>query len=118
MKSLLGIKLKRTLLIALAKKDFLPENPTKREELLKKYNKHIIPLEEAEWYGLTLTEALKKLAKENEPPVVDKTPLKIKFREEYLQQLKETKSEEITPSTRQSSWTSNLNPFNKFNKTV
>lgn len=96
-------------MLALAKKDFLPDNPAKREELLKKYSNHIIPEEEAEWYGLTLGEALEKLDKQNQVPV-DKTPLKIKFREEYLQQLKAVKSEEA-PALKPSSWASTLNPF-------
>nr|CAG4637439.1 EOG090X0GHI [Ceriodaphnia reticulata] len=118
LKSNLGIKLKRTLLLALAKKDFLPNNPSKKEELLKKYQKHILPEEEAEWYGLTLPEALEKLGKA-EKVVVERKPLKLKFREEFIEQLKEKQLEESSagsksPST-SSSW--NLNPF-KFNKTV
>jgi large subunit ribosomal protein L28 len=105
-------------LLALAKKDFLPNNPIKREELLQKYQKHIIPLEEAEWYGLTLAEALEKLGKpeqvEVEVPAV-KQPLKVKFREEFIEQLKTEQVKPAPPSSK-SSWTS-LNPF-KFNKSV
>lgn len=103
----------------MAKKDFLPNNPAKRDELLEKYSKHILPEEEAEWYGLTLGEALEKLGKQTEVPV-DKTPLKIKFRNEFIDQLKGNTNEEgITPTkpSSSSSWTSALNPF-KFNKTV
>lgn len=112
LKSNLGIKLKRALLLALAKKDFLPNNPKKREELLEKHKHHIIPLEEAEWYGLTLPEALEKL-KQMQPKPAEPVPLKIQFREEYIQQLKENKTGEEVPSpTPSSSWTKLLNPFN------
>ncbi|KAI9557549.1 hypothetical protein GHT06_017377 [Daphnia sinensis] len=115
LKSNLGIKLKRTLLLALATQDFLPNNTAKREELLKKYQKHILPVEEAEWYGLTLSEALEKLGKHEEVPI-QKIPLKVKFREEFIEQLKE-KQTEVAATSPKSSWTDTLNPF-KFNKTV
>lgn len=115
LKSNLGIKLKRTLLLALATQNFLPNNTAKREELLQKYQKHILPVEEAEWYGLTLSEALEKLGKQEEVPI-QKIPLKIKFREEFIEQLKE-KQTEVNPTGPKSSWTDTLNPF-KFNKTV
>lgn len=108
------------MLLALAKKDFLPNNPMKKEELLKKYQKHILPEEEAEWYGLRLSEALEKLGKAEKAPVEIK-PLKLKFREEFIEQLKEKLLEESStsqklPST-SSSWAAALNPF-KSNKTV
>ncbi|KAK4016681.1 hypothetical protein OUZ56_031644 [Daphnia magna] len=115
LKSNLGIKLKRTLLLALATQDFLPNNKAKREKLLQKYQKHILPVEEAEWYGLTLSEALEKLGKQEEVPI-QKIPLKIKFREEFIEQLKE-KQTEVNSTGPKSSWTDTLNPF-KFNKTV
>lgn len=73
-------------------------------------------MEEAEWYGLTLAEALEKLKKEEEIPVVIE-PLKTKFRAEFIEQLKEKGVEEPSPSSTKSSWASSLNPF-KFNKTV
>lgn len=107
--------MKRTLLLALATQDFLPNNKAKREELLQKYQKHILPVEEAEWYGLTLSEALEKLGKQEEVPI-QKIPLKIKFREEFIEQLKE-KQTEVNSTGPKSSWTDTLNPF-KFNKTV
>lgn len=100
------------MLLALAKQDFLFNNPKKREELLEKHKRHIVPLEEAEWYGLTLSEALQKLEQMQIKPV-EVVPLKLQFREEYLQQLKEKKPEEDVPSSStSSSWTKYLNPFN------
>lgn len=58
--SKLGMDLKRTLLVTLAKQSLYPDNPEKREKILKKYEKYIIPLEEAEWVGLSIEEALQK----------------------------------------------------------
>lgn len=107
--------MKRTLLLALAKKDFLPNNASKREELLLKYQKHILPEDEAEWYGLTLPEALDKLGKREKVPV-QKIPLKIKFRSEFIEQLKEHQGK-ISATSPKSSWANTLNPF-KFNKSV
>ncbi len=94
----------------------MPNNAVRRGELLQKYQKHIIPLEEAEWYGLTIQEALEKLGeseqREVKAPAV-KQPLKIKFREEFIQQLKAEQEEKSAPPTPKSPW----NPF-KFNKSV
>jgi large subunit ribosomal protein L28 len=116
LKSILGIKLKRTLLLALVKKDFLPNNLEKRDQLLEKHKKHILPEDEAEWYGLTLSEAAEKLANikaaENH---VEKKPLKLEFREEFIAQLKEKGIPEPGPISRSPSSIlgrlSSLNPF-------
>nr|CAG4648958.1 EOG090X0GHI [Polyphemus pediculus] len=112
LKSLLGIRLKRTLLLALVRKDFLQDNPAKQAEVYEKYKKYIIPEEEAEWYGLTLKEAIEKMKKTQEPkqPVV-KQPLKIKFRNEFIEELKARKVEGITMEPKNDSWTKMLNPF-------
>lgn len=104
------------------KKDFLPNNPAKREELYEKFKKHIIPLEEAEWYGLTLPEAKEKfqqIQKMEVEKLVEKVPLKLKFRQEFLEQLKEKKEQEedSSKSPTPTSWVSKLNPF-RSNKNV
>ncbi|KRZ50598.1 39S ribosomal protein L28, mitochondrial, partial [Trichinella nativa] len=57
--SKLGCKLKRILLLALARKEF--GQPEKADELLEKYAEFIIPESEAEWIGLDLNEACRKL---------------------------------------------------------
>ena len=111
LKSNLGIKLKRTLLLALVRKDFLPNNPSKREKLYEKYKKHILPEEEAEWYGLTLSEAKEKLAEMEAPPPVEKKPLKLLFRDEFIEQLKEKSTMDITPKSSLLGRLSSLNPF-------
>lgn len=90
--SKLGMDLRRTLLVALAKQSIYPDNPEKRAEILKRYDKYIIPLEEAEWVGLNIEEALKKAKLiEAAKPVI---PLKDIFRQELLEQLFERKAKE------------------------
>nr|CAG4641292.1 EOG090X0GHI [Eulimnadia texana] len=110
LKSLLGIKFKRTLLLALARKDFLPNKPDKREELLNKYKDLIVPEEEAEWYGLTIKEAMSKLTQLDTPPV-QPVPLKQQFREEFINELKEVKPDEVEVPSDKPSWFSKINPF-------
>lgn len=114
LKTNLALKLKRRILLALARKDFLPNDPAKRDELYAKYQKYVLPLEEAEWYGLTLAEALKKLEVETAPPVVEPRPLKLKFREDFIQQLRDEQlaKTDALASSSSKSWSSLLkNPF-------
>jgi len=114
LKSLLGLKIKRTLLLALARKDFLADNPTKRDQVYDKYKKHAIPEEEAEWYGLTLQEAVEKMKATQDSTPVEKVPLKIKFREEFIEMLKARQLEPVQETPKQeSSWISSFKPFSK-----
>ena len=57
-----GGALKREMLMKLAKKDTdqYPNNPEKRDKIYNKYKKHALPLEQAEWVGLTINQAMKK----------------------------------------------------------
>ena len=107
MKTKVAIKFKRTLLLALAKQDFLPNNPAKRDELLERFKKHIMPTEEAEWYGLTFAEAFEKFKRETTPAPEPIVPLKYKFREEFIQNLRELSQKQEKPAKSWSSW----NPF-------
>ncbi|KAK8396452.1 hypothetical protein O3P69_005477 [Scylla paramamosain] len=106
--SQLALKIRREMLLAL-------------EEILQKYEKHIIPEEEAEWYGLNLLEASnkQKLLEEiaNQPQ-----PLKHRFRAEfveYLKTMKQQQQEEKEAAAQEkqslspSSWLSKVNPFAK-----
>lgn len=38
------MRLKREMLLALVRGTLYPDNPARREEVLKKYNKHILPV--------------------------------------------------------------------------
>ncbi|KAF7242951.1 39S ribosomal protein L28, mitochondrial [Varanus komodoensis] len=60
--SKLGMDLKRTLLLRLARRDpsLHPDDPAKREAIYNKYKEFVIPEEEAEWVGLSLEEAMEK----------------------------------------------------------
>ena len=106
----MAIKFKRTLLLALAKQDFLPNNPAKRDELLERFKKHIMPTEEAEWYGLTFAEAFEKFKRETTPAPEPIVPLKYKFREEFIQNLRELSQKQEKPAKSWSSW----NPFSSW----
>ncbi|XP_075755281.1 large ribosomal subunit protein bL28m isoform X1 [Pelodiscus sinensis] len=89
--SKLGMDLKRTLLLRLARRDpsLHPNDPEKREAIYNKYRfllsqEFVIPEEEAEWVGLTLEEAVEKqrLLEKKDP-----TPLFKVYVEELVQQL-------------------------------
>ncbi|XP_069839737.1 large ribosomal subunit protein bL28m [Dendropsophus ebraccatus] len=72
--SKLGMELKRAMLMRLAKKDpnLHPDDPVKRGQIYNKYKEYEIPLEEAEWVGLSLEEAVEKqrlLEKKDPTPV-------------------------------------------------
>ncbi|XP_036139000.1 39S ribosomal protein L28, mitochondrial isoform X2 [Monomorium pharaonis] len=120
LRSLLALKLKRQILIALADKTLYPNNPEKHTEVYAKYEQYLSAYtrEEIEWYGLTYKEACKKWLKfkETEPQ-----PLKIKYRSELIAKLKENKIKEaenvdVSPEET-SSWLKKLNPFSKNPKT-
>lgn len=57
-----GLKLKRELLLTLAnaEEDLYPDEKGKQKTILDKYKDYILPLEEADWHGLPLHEALHK----------------------------------------------------------
>ncbi|KAF0294745.1 39S ribosomal protein L28, mitochondrial [Amphibalanus amphitrite] len=109
--SLLGLRIKREILLALARGSLWPDDPKRREELLKKYSEFIVPEEQVEWYGLTVGEAIKKLRVEQAaagPP----PPLKHQYRAELIEKLKFLRDNPETVSAPESdSWLSKMNPF-------
>ncbi|GFS14305.1 39S ribosomal protein L28, mitochondrial-like [Elysia marginata] len=84
--SRLGMTLKREMLVALAKKSLYPDNPVKREKVYNKYKDFIIPLEEAEWIGLPMHEAVEK-AKQVQSEMNKPTPLKDLYLTELVSKL-------------------------------
>ncbi|XP_038063057.1 39S ribosomal protein L28, mitochondrial-like [Patiria miniata] len=59
--SLLGMALKRHMLLRLAEKEKVyPNDPDKRDTIYKRYKDFVIPKEEAEWVGLTRYQAIAK----------------------------------------------------------
>jgi len=116
LKSLLAIKIKREILLALVRKTCYQDNPEKQQEILEKYKEFIVPEEEAEWYGLTVAEAAKKLDQIEMAARPPPQPLKIQFRKELIQELKEEQLAKEQKKKEESSslgWASNLNPFKK-----
>ncbi|XP_040296946.1 39S ribosomal protein L28, mitochondrial [Bufo bufo] len=91
--SKLGMELKRAMQMRLAKKDpgLYPNDPVKREQIYSKYKEFEIPLEEAEWVGLSLEEAVEKqrLLEKKDPTPVFKMAV-----EELVQKLSAQKLEE------------------------
>ncbi|NXD14988.1 RM28 protein, partial [Nothocercus nigrocapillus] len=86
--SKLGMDLKRTMLLRLARKDpkLHPDDPARREAIYHKYREFVIPEEEAEWVGLSLQEAIEKqrLLEKKDP-----VPLFKVYAEELVNKLKE-----------------------------
>ncbi|XP_072744212.1 large ribosomal subunit protein bL28m isoform X2 [Anoplolepis gracilipes] len=121
LKSLLAVRLKRQILIALADKTLYPDDPEKREEVYAKYEKYLSKYtrEQIEWYGLTYIDALKKWIKLNEKTP---QPLKVQYRSELIAKLKENKIKEaenmdVIPPEKTLSWLNKLNPFSKSSNT-
>jgi large subunit ribosomal protein L28 len=111
LQSKLGMTLKREMLLALANKSMYPDNPMKRDAILKKYDKFIIPAEEAEWVGLSLHEAERKQHEVEEAERLrNLRPLKEVFAEELAQKLVSKQLDE-PDGAKASSWLSKLNPF-------
>ncbi|XP_018360705.1 PREDICTED: 39S ribosomal protein L28, mitochondrial isoform X2 [Trachymyrmex cornetzi] len=121
LKSLLALRLKRQILIALADKTLYPNDPKKHTEVYAKYEQYLSAYtrKEIEWYGLTYDEACKKWVRLNaEQP----QPLKIQYRSELITKLKENKIKEaenvnVVSPEETSSWLNKLNPFSKSSKT-
>ncbi|XP_050685896.1 39S ribosomal protein L28, mitochondrial-like [Eriocheir sinensis] len=115
----LALKLRREMLLALVRETLHPDNPAKRKELLEKHKKHILPEEEAEWYGLNLKEASTK-QKRIEEAANRPQPLKHIFRAEFVEYLKASEEAKAAAaaaadeeSSSASSWLTKVNPFAK-----
>lgn len=134
LRSKLALKLKRKILKAL--QEGCPKwvtNPKEQKKTLGEYQKYLeaYTSEEIDWYGLTYTEALKKLQAQMraENPVV---PHKVEFRMKLIDQLKKAGIKEAggvdggkgdeadalqIDSSSSSSWLSKMNPFGKKQET-
>ncbi|KAK0390310.1 hypothetical protein QR680_019296 [Steinernema hermaphroditum] len=84
--SKLGMTIKREILIRLAKGDYHPDDEERHEYIRQKYEEHMIPLEEAEWVGLTLNEACRK--QQDIEDSMRPTPLKVMFEAELVEKLR------------------------------
>lgn len=86
--SLLALKLKQRMYLALADGDLPHSDPGIRKEVFSKYEKYAIPAEEAEWFGLTLEEACRKQEK-LEREAYRPTPKKAEYRLQLLNKLQQ-----------------------------
>lgn len=50
--------LQRMIILALAKKTYYPDDPKKQQEIYERYKDWVKPVEEAEWWGLEVHEAM------------------------------------------------------------
>ncbi|KAF2362995.1 L28p-like [Trinorchestia longiramus] len=124
--SALGFKLKKEMLLALVKQTLYPNDPEMKKEITEKYKEFIIPVEEADWIGLTLDEAVKRQKKLEE--AVEPVALKYDFRAQLVQYLQENPQQssdtetvaavaEALPQTEKpESWVRKFNPFGKSSK--
>ncbi|XP_050415854.1 39S ribosomal protein L28, mitochondrial [Patella vulgata] len=108
--SQLGMKFKREMLVALATNDFYDGQPEKQGKILKRYEKYMLPLEEAEWIGLPAGEAVTK-AREIHAEENPTIPLKEYFIDELSEKFKETSLDD--DSSESQSWINKLNIFSK-----
>ncbi|KAL1453607.1 hypothetical protein WDU94_009936 [Cyamophila willieti] len=116
--SLLACKVKRKLLIALYEKTIYPDDLAKQETIYNKYKHHLenYSRDDLEWYGLSLPEAEAKCVElEREAIESSKVPLKVTFRKELLEELKQMKLEGKfdAPEAKKESFIKKLNPFAK-----
>jgi len=85
--SKLGMKVKREVLMTLAKGDYYPDDDERREYVRQKYAEHVLPLEEAEWIGLDLNEACRK--QQDKEDLIRPQPLKFKLEAELVEKLRQ-----------------------------
>ncbi|XP_063989279.1 large ribosomal subunit protein bL28m isoform X2 [Diachasmimorpha longicaudata] len=121
LRSLLAVKLKREILIALADKTLYPNDPEKREEVYNTYKDYLSAYtrEEIEWYGLSWKDAVKKFIA-LKAPTLEPEPFKIRYRSELIAELKAAKVAEAVDAEVErpsDSWISKINPFSKTPKT-
>lgn len=117
--SRLGMKLKAMMLKTLNAGTLYPDDPVKREAILKKYEHHMIPDEEIEWLGLTIEEAERKQEELEEAEYqANLRPLKEKFMDELISKMKNHQlvedSEEPEEEEGKGGWmkkVSDMNPF-------
>lgn len=94
--SLIACKIKRKMLLALYDKTLYPDDETKRETIYNKYKHYLenYSREDIEWYGWSLPEAQEKIILiEREAEARSKVPLKVLFRKEMIEDLKQKKLE-------------------------
>lgn len=112
LKSRFGNTLKRQMLLALVRKSMYPDDPKKRDEIFAKYEKFVIPEEEAEWVGLSLYDAEDKQYEiEEQERMKNLRPLKDVYAEQLLEEFKRRELEKDDDTNSATSWLKKLSPF-------
>jgi len=92
------LQIKRCMLLAMARNTLWPNDAYKRQEVLGKYSTYGMPVEEADWHGLTLEQAQEKLVSEERLAYEQSVkPKKIEYRKELVDLLKNGYLEDIPP---------------------
>jgi len=109
LRTTLSLKIKRKILIALRDKTLYLDDIVKQQAIFDKYKHYLTDYshDEIEWYGLTFDEAILKMQEMDEINE-KKEPLKVKYRIELIEELKNTSNEPVE----EKSWLNKLNPFN------
>ncbi|KAF7492414.1 hypothetical protein SSS_10079 [Sarcoptes scabiei] len=100
LKSRLGLLLRRQMLLTLAKKEF--RDAEHEKSMMQKYGDCIIPLEEAEWFGLSVPQAINRmkiLEAKNYPTL----PMKYALTRKFIQDIEEQKSKADEDASKRSS---------------
>lgn len=116
--SLLACKIKRKMLLALYHKTLYPDDTAKRDRTYEKYKKYLegYSRDDIEWYGYSFLEAEEKyLALEKEQTERSKVPLKVLYRREMIEELKQMKADGTLnpPEEQEKSLLEKFNPFSK-----
>lgn len=100
LKSRLALRLRRKLLLSLARGDYYPNDEKMHQYIKEKYAEFVIPLEEAQWIGLSESEALTKLKADEALKLAQQNrPLKELFTQELLQKIKDASSSTSAKTT-------------------
>uniref|UniRef100_T1JPE6 Large ribosomal subunit protein bL28m n=1 Tax=Strigamia maritima TaxID=126957 RepID=T1JPE6_STRMM len=114
LRSQLAMDLRRIMLLTLVRKEMYPDDPEKRDKIYEKYKEFVIPEEEAEWIGLSVRAACVKQQKiEIEAQRDVQLPLKMGYRSEFFQKLKEKKESEVTEQKTEN-WLSKIKSVTSF----
>lgn len=121
LKSQLGMDLKRKMILTLIRREMYPDDPDKQQEIYEKYKEFVIPENEAEWLGLSLSAAFRK--QQEIDKIKEKCPpLKMQYRLQLINQLKESQNDELKRKELENTrsrmgWLAKLNPFQKTEST-
>uniref|UniRef100_A0A183BJI2 Large ribosomal subunit protein bL28m n=1 Tax=Globodera pallida TaxID=36090 RepID=A0A183BJI2_GLOPA len=85
--SRLGMDLKRLILVKLAEQSYYPDDEERHAYIQTKYVNYVLPLEEADWYGLELNTACRKLQDREDATRAE--PMKYAFEQQLIAELRE-----------------------------